>query len=85
VAFSVAAKKVSKNNNKRRCGYALPRGACFGGNATLIGASANVMVASYARRAGHPISFIKYLLHGLPLTILTVMIGMGYLMLVYFV
>ncbi len=64
--------------------WSLVLGACFGGNATLIGASANVMVASYASRAGHGISFVKYMLHGLPLTLLTVVIANAYLWIRYF-
>lgn len=64
--------------------WSLVLGSCLGGNGTLIGASANVMVASFADRAGHPISFMKYLGVGFPLTILTIMISTVYLLLRYF-
>lgn len=64
--------------------WALVLGACLGGNGTLIGASANVMVASFADRSGNPISFMKYIVHGLPLTILTIIIANIYLMIRYF-
>ncbi|HOO51689.1 MAG TPA: hypothetical protein PLK94_10425, partial [Alphaproteobacteria bacterium] len=64
--------------------WSLVLGACLGGNGTLIGASANVMVASFADRAGHPINFMKYLILGLPLTLLTIVIANIYLLLVYF-
>ena len=40
-------------------------GACLGGNATIVGASANVVVASLAGRAGHPITFRAFLRYGL--------------------
>ncbi|HWQ74353.1 MAG TPA: ArsB/NhaD family transporter, partial [Syntrophomonas sp.] len=41
--------------------WSLALGACLGGNGTLIGASANVIVAGMAERNGTPISFIKFL------------------------
>ncbi|MAS87825.1 MAG: hypothetical protein CMH30_07625 [Micavibrio sp.] len=65
--------------------WSLVLGACLGGNATLIGASANVMVASYAERANAPIAFVKYMIHALPLTILTIIIANVYLYLKYFI
>lgn len=40
--------------------WALNFGACFGGNATLIGASANIVTATLAERAGQPISFMRW-------------------------
>jgi Na+/H+ antiporter NhaD/arsenite permease-like protein len=44
--------------------WALALGACLGGNATIVGASANVVVANLAGRAGHPIGFGEYLRYG---------------------
>ena len=41
--------------------WALALGACLGGNATLVGASANVVAANAAARAGHPITFVGFL------------------------
>ena len=38
--------------------WALALGACLGGNLTIVGASANVVVANVAQRAGHPIRFV---------------------------
>lgn len=64
--------------------WSLVLGACLGGNGTLIGASANVMVASFADRAGHPISFLRFLKIGFPLTIVTIIIANIYLLLRYF-
>lgn len=40
--------------------WALNFGACFGGNATLIGASANIVTATLAERAGENISFVRW-------------------------
>jgi Na+/H+ antiporter NhaD/arsenite permease-like protein len=63
--------------------WALSLGACLGGNGSLVGASANVMVASFAERAGHRISFLKFLKLGFPLMILTIGIAHVYLYYAY--
>ena len=44
--------------------WSLALGACLGGNATQVGASANVVVASLAERSGHPIRFGQFLCYG---------------------
>jgi Na+/H+ antiporter NhaD/arsenite permease-like protein len=59
--------------------WALAMGADFGGNATLIGASANVILAGMAEREGHPITFGQFLRFGLPVTVGTMVIATGYL------
>ena len=64
--------------------WALSLGACLGGNGSLIGASANVMVASFAERAGQRISFMKFMVLAFPLMILTIIISTGYAWLVLF-
>jgi len=58
--------------------WALAIGADLGGNATIIGASANVILAGMAEREGHPISFGKFLRYGLPVTIATMLVATGY-------
>lgn len=58
--------------------WSLSLGACLGGNGTLIGASANVIVAGIAAKEGHHISFIKFLLVGFPLMILSILISTVY-------
>jgi NhaA family Na+:H+ antiporter len=58
--------------------------ACLGGNGTLVGATANIIVAGFAGRAGHPISFARFLLIGVPVLLLSVMIAAGYLYLRHF-
>jgi len=55
--------------------WALVIGADFGGNATIVGASANVVVSSMSETRGHPISFGSYLRYGVPATLLTMVIG----------
>jgi len=44
--------------------WSLALGACLGGNLTIIGASANVVVANMALRAGHPIRFAQFIRYG---------------------
>ncbi len=55
--------------------WALSLGACFGGNGTLIGASANVVVAGLSQRHGHPISFAGFLLWSVPVMLMSVLIA----------
>lgn len=64
--------------------WALALGACLGGNGSLIGASANVMVAGFAERAGQRISFLKFMLLGFPLMLLSVAIAAVYVQFRYF-
>lgn len=64
--------------------WALSLGACLGGNGSLVGASANVMVASFAERSGNRISFMKFLKLGFPLMIVTIGIAHIYMEYAYF-
>ncbi|MEU7821534.1 ArsB/NhaD family transporter [Catellatospora sp. NPDC049133] len=59
--------------------WALALGADLGGNATAIGASANVVVLGIAERAGKPISFWQFTKYGLIVTVITVAICVPYL------
>ena len=59
--------------------WALALGACFGGNATLIGAAANVAAAGMAARAGQPIGFMFFLRVGVPVTLVSVALASAYL------
>jgi len=65
--------------------WALSLGACLGGNGTLIGASANVVVAGMAHKSGHQISFVKFTLLAFPLMILSIIISMVYMYLRFFI
>ena len=58
--------------------WALAIGADLGGNATIIGASANVILAGMAEREGHPIGFGQFLRYGLPVTLGTMLIATAY-------
>ncbi|MBQ7285721.1 MAG: ArsB/NhaD family transporter [Alphaproteobacteria bacterium] len=64
--------------------WALSLGACFGGNATLIGASANVIVAGMASRNGNPISFLGFMKWSIPITLITIIIATAFLYIQYF-
>ncbi len=63
--------------------WALSLGGCLGGNGTLVGASANIVVASIAEKHGYNISFKYFFKQGLPVTILTVFLATIYLLLFY--
>jgi Na+/H+ antiporter NhaD/arsenite permease-like protein len=63
--------------------WSLSLGACLGGNGTLIGASANLIVAGMSAKEGQPIKFMQYLKYGFPLMILSIMISTIYLYLRY--
>jgi Na+/H+ antiporter NhaD/arsenite permease-like protein len=63
--------------------WALAIGACFGGNATLVAAAANVAAAGMAARAGRPIGFMTFLRIGLPVTLVSVLLGTAYVALRY--
>lgn len=64
--------------------WALALGACLGGNGSLVGAAANVMVAGLGERAGHPLGFLRFAAVGLPIMLLSVAIANACLMLRHF-
>lgn len=59
--------------------WALALGADIGGNATIIGASANVVVAGMSEREGHKISFLEYLKVAISMTLVAMIIASVYL------
>ncbi|PAV28934.1 hypothetical protein CIL05_13205 [Virgibacillus profundi] len=59
--------------------WSLALGACLGGNATLIGSSANVVVAGLAEGAKEKISFIRFMLYGIPIVLLSLIISTIYI------
>ena len=63
--------------------WALAIGACFGGNATLIAAAANVAAAGLAARAGRPIGFMTFLKVGVPATALSMLLATLYIAIRY--
>ena len=63
--------------------WALSLGACFGGNATIIAAAANVAAAGLTERAGRPIGFVQFMRIGVPVTLLSLALASGYVLLRY--
>ncbi|MBD0329860.1 MAG: ArsB/NhaD family transporter [Thermoleophilia bacterium] len=61
--------------------WALALGACFGGNATMIAAAANVAATGVLERTGNPVSFVRFLAVGLPVTLVSLTIATAYLLL----
>lgn len=59
--------------------WALALGADLGGNATIVGASANVVVANLAARAGHPIHFVTFFKYGATVTVVSLAITTVYM------
>lgn len=63
--------------------WALSLGACFGGNGTIVGASANVVALSLASQRGYKITFMQYFKIAFPLMALSIIISAVYLYLFY--
>jgi Na+/H+ antiporter NhaD/arsenite permease-like protein len=63
--------------------WALALGACLGGNGTIIGASANVVIVDIARKAGYPISFWQFFKLGFPVMLGSVLMSAVYLWFLY--
>jgi Na+/H+ antiporter NhaD/arsenite permease-like protein len=63
--------------------WALSLGACLGGNGTLIGASANLVVAGLAERAGTTFRFVEYMKLAFPLMVLSIVVCNAYIVLRY--
>lgn len=63
--------------------WSLALGACLGGNLTIVGAAANVVVASMAEKSGHPISFMHFFRYGAIVTLMSLILASGYVWLRY--
>ncbi len=63
--------------------WAVSIGACFGGNGTIIGASANVVLTGIAGRRGYPITFIDFLKIGAPVMLMSVVLATAYLLVLF--
>ena len=63
--------------------WALALGACLGGNLTIVGASANIVVANLAARDGHPITFMQFFRYGLGVVLASLVISTAYLWIRY--
>jgi len=63
--------------------WALSLGACLGGNMTIIGAAANVIVSESSAAAGHPIKFMEYLKYGVVVTFISLTMCTAYVWIKY--
>jgi anion transporter len=79
------AKTVADPAHAHALWWALAAGADFGGNATAVGASANVVVIGIALRSGNPISFWEFTRKGVVITAITILVAAPYLWVRYFV
>ena len=64
--------------------WALALGADLGGNATVVGASANVVAINLARASGCHIGFMQFFRYGIFVSVLTLLVSTGYLWLRYY-
>ena len=63
--------------------WSLALGSCLGGNGSLIGASANLIVAGFAERSGQPIRFLPFMLTAFPLMLFSIVVSSIYIYLRY--
>jgi Na+/H+ antiporter NhaD/arsenite permease-like protein len=83
-ATSPVIAEIAGNDDARQVlWWSLALGADLGGNSTLIGASANIVVAGIAARHGAPISFWQFTRYGLVVTVVTLTISTAYIWLRY--
>ena len=63
--------------------WALSLGACLGGNLTIIGAAANVIVSETAASKNYPITFMRFMKYGALITFISLVLSSAYLYLKY--
>jgi Na+/H+ antiporter NhaD/arsenite permease-like protein len=63
--------------------WSLALGACLGGNGTIIGASANVVIAGFSEKTRSPLNFKNYLRYGFPLMLVSIAVSTVYILLRY--
>ena len=63
--------------------WSLALGACLGGNGSLVGASANLIIAGFAERSGQPIRFLPFMLLAFPMMLVSVAISAVYVYIRY--
>ncbi len=64
--------------------WSLSLGACLGGNLTIIGAAANVIVSENAAKHGHPIQFLKFMKYGIVVVFISLSLASAYIWLRHF-
>ncbi|MCI5698015.1 MAG: ArsB/NhaD family transporter [Clostridiales bacterium] len=63
--------------------WAVSLGACLGGNGTLVGASANVVLAGISNKQGYPITFGSFIKVGMPVMVLSMIVASAYMLIRY--
>lgn len=63
--------------------WCLSLGACLGGNLTMIGAAANVIVSESAAKEGHPITFMRFMKYGVLVVLISLVVSSAYIKLAY--
>ena len=63
--------------------WCLSLGACLGGNMTIIGAAANVIVSENAAKEGHPIAFVRFMKYGVAVVAMSLLLSSIYVNLKY--
>ncbi len=79
----MSAEPLVSDGSSHLLWWALVMGACFGGNATMIGASANVVACAVGRSRGVPISFVQFVRTAIPVTLITLIVSSIYLTALY--
>ncbi len=82
-AIPVVERLVAGGMHTEALWWSLALGACLGGNLTVVGASANVVVANMAARAGHPIGFVQFLRYGAAVSASSLIISTAYVWIRY--
>ncbi len=75
---------TNSGNSTNPLWWALTLGADLGGNFTIVGASANVVVFTVARASGYPISFFQFFKYGALISVVSLAISCGYILLRYY-
>jgi Na+/H+ antiporter NhaD/arsenite permease-like protein len=78
-AIPVVERLVESGVNAEPLWWSLALGACLGGNLTIVGASANIVVANLAARDGHPITFMQFFKYGSLVVLASLAISTAYL------
>ncbi len=82
-AIPVVERLADSGPEARPLWWSLALGACLGGNLTIVGASATVVVASLATPAGHPIRFLEFFRYGAVVVLISLIISTAYVWLRY--
>ncbi len=82
-AIPIVEQLVASGIEEEPLWWSLALGACLGGNLTIVGASANVVVANLALRAGHPIRFFTFMRYGALVVLMSLVISTVYVWLRY--